>query len=122
MKVFEINQQIAEKRKSAEAIVTRAVNEDRDMSQEENDLFAQFQAAIATLTDLAAKMQSVDAEEDQAAPPDEAASAPPARKSKPIAFEGRSPAVHTEKRTFSICKAVNQVLKHGHLVDGLERE
>ncbi len=120
MKVFEIHQQIAEKRKAAEALVAKAVTEDRDMSDDENDVFAQLQAAIATLTDLASKMQAVEGGEDA---PVEEASEVPARKSKPIAFEGRTaPAVHTKKHMFMITRAAQQWLKYGHLKDGVEKE
>lgn len=127
MKVFEIRKQIAEKRKTAEALLNTVAKEGRAMSDDEASLFEDLKAGIASLNDLVAKFESIEAGEapaeeasDDAAPADEPRSR--VYKKDLGKFSPGAPAVHTEKRTYSLMRAANQIVEYGHLRDGMEKE
>jgi len=121
MKVFELKQLIAENRKVAKAMVEKAESENREMTPEESQAFADLNNTVESLKSRVAALESVGGDE---APVEEET---PARSTKPISFESRtfSAQVDTKKpKQYFLTRAIAQLgdRNGNRRLDGYEAE
>jgi HK97 family phage major capsid protein len=126
--ILKLKAKIAQKRAAASKILNlvAASPETRDMSPDEKTQFDTLIADVETIKTQIAQYEAMEADEAEAAAPEveadaEAAarrSATPGRRSHPV---GEAPAVHAEKRTYSILRAIRSAVS-GQPLDGLEGE
>lgn len=119
--LLKLKARAASKRAEAQKILDAIANgaEHRDMSPEEKTRFDGLMAENASLKAQIASAKAIEADEDE---DDVEEVAPPAersvRRSKP---PGEAPAIHAEKRPYSILRAMS-LRADGKPLDGLEGE
>ena len=125
MKLFELRQLIAAKKKELRAIASKIETENRDATEAEVTDAAKLRADIDALMARVETLEKMDADEDE---PEEPAPAPeragkPAATSTRAVTPAKAPAVHTRKHVYSLMRAIRGMSdKHNPRFDGMEKE
>lgn len=109
-----LQDQVERKLAAIELLMTGT--EDRDLTPDD---LAKIDALTDEVEKLKGSLAKAEAIEEEEEPEPEPRSNPPARRKSPP--PGEAPAVHTEKRSYSILRAIRQAVE-GRALDGLEGE